>query len=72
MVGYVQYTLELLPEELPADKQYYLQLTYFGDEPNGYGDFGSLSMVRIWLIKVVLVVWHVWTLHNVTMQYLVL
>lgn len=39
MVGYVQYTLELLPEELPADKQYYLQLTYFGDEPNGYGDF---------------------------------
>lgn len=37
--GYVQYTLDLLPDELPEDKQYYLQLTYFGDEPVGYGNF---------------------------------
>lgn len=39
MMGYIQYTLELLPEKLPVDKQYYLQLTYFGDEPDGYGNF---------------------------------
>lgn len=37
--GYIQYTLDLLDSELPDDKQYYLQLTYFGDEPNGYGNF---------------------------------
>lgn len=39
MTGYIQYTLALLPDELPDDKQYYLQLTYFGDEPDGYGNF---------------------------------
>ncbi len=37
--GFTSYTLNLLPEELPQDKQYYLQLTYFGDEPDGYGNF---------------------------------
>lgn len=39
MSGFIQYTLDLLPEELSTDKQYYLQLTYFGDEPGGYGNF---------------------------------
>lgn len=39
MTGSLSYDLNLLPTELPAEKQYYLQITYFGDEPSGYGNF---------------------------------
>ncbi len=39
MTGSISYDLNLLPEDLPADKQYYLQLTYFGSEPSNYGNF---------------------------------
>lgn len=39
ITGSVSYDLNLLSEELPNDKQYYIQVTYFGSEPNGYGNF---------------------------------
>jgi DUF1680 family protein len=39
VTGYISYDLNLLPTELPAGKQYYLQTTYFGSEPSGYGNF---------------------------------
>lgn len=37
--GSVSYDMNLLPYELPEGKNYYIQLTYFGSEPNGYGNF---------------------------------
>ena len=37
--GFISYDLNLLDTELPTDKQYYLQITYFGSEPSGYGNF---------------------------------
>lgn len=37
--GYIQYDLNLLNRQLADDEFYYLQVTYFGSEPAGSGNF---------------------------------
>lgn len=39
ITGSVSYDLNLLPNELPEGENYYIQTTYFGSEPNGFGNF---------------------------------
>ena len=39
MTGFISYDLSLLPNNLPAGQQYYIQATYFGSEASGYGNF---------------------------------
>ncbi|MFB6320551.1 beta-L-arabinofuranosidase domain-containing protein [Saccharicrinis sp. FJH54] len=41
--GFIAYKLDLLDPELHPDTQYYLQLTYFGQEPSGYGNFSMYA-----------------------------
>ena len=40
--GFIQYDMKLLERQLADDEYYYLQVTYFGSEPEGYGGFKIL------------------------------